>query len=81
MTIMSTEVVAKAMKLVVTVAAAKADANDDQVKQLKTRLLPYMQSSAYIERGRTEPIWAMLKDIMGAEWAPTGEYAEQLAVL
>ncbi|AVO25166.1 hypothetical protein KHQ84_gp176 [Rhodococcus phage Finch] len=72
---------AKSMKIVLTVGAAQQEATPEQREQLKTRLLPYVQSDAYVKLGREEPIWAMLADIMGRDWKPSGEWAEHLAAL
>lgn len=73
--------IAKSMKIVLTVGAAQSDATPEQRDQLKLRLVPYVQSNAYVKLGREEPIWAMLKDIMGRDWTPSGEWAEHLAAL
>lgn len=73
--------IAKSMKVVLTVGAAQADATPEQREQLQLRLVPYVQSNAYIKLGREEPIWAIIKDIMGRDWTPSGEWAERLAAL
>jgi hypothetical protein len=59
------------------VGAARADASPAQVEQMRARIVPVMrdQSVPYVE------VRAVLQQIMGPDWAPSGDWAAQIDAL
>lgn len=66
--------------LVAYIAAARFVADPDQAEELKARVLPALERYRRYEIGEPE-ILELVDQIMGPDWQPTGEWAEQLVAL
>jgi hypothetical protein len=63
----------EALALTMLVGAANWDATPEQREKLRTRLTPLLQR--YKEDGNEAHIRAALRDVMGVQWKPTGDWA------
>lgn len=64
------------MAFVLTISAANADATPAQRATLRLRVKPLLDR--YRVDGNHDPILAVLRDVMGPGWQPSGEWAEAI---
>lgn len=55
------------------IGAANADGTPEQRRALRRRVKPLLEQ--YRVDGRQDPVLAVLRDVMGAEWKPSGDWA------
>lgn len=60
--------------------AARADATPSQLVHLRDVLLPALEGH-YLETADESEVRLILAQIMGEDWAPTGEWAAQIGLL
>lgn len=58
------------------IGAANADGTPEQRAALRRRVKPLLDQ--YRVDGNHDPVVAALRDVMGAEWKPSGEWAEAI---
>jgi hypothetical protein len=56
--------------------AAKADGTPEQREALRTTVTPLI--AEFRRTGDTAPIRAAVRSVMGADWAPSGEWAQAI---
>lgn len=71
---------AESLILTLTVGAASATATPEQRAELHDRLREILPRYRVFEVDETA-VHAVITDVMGADWAPTGTYAEQIDAL
>jgi translation elongation factor EF-Tu-like GTPase len=70
---------AKMLRFVVYVSAARADADPEQLQRLRTEVPPLLDQLR--ADGQTLPVVNRVREIMGPEWQPTGDWARQIHAL
>lgn len=71
---------AAALRLLLLVGAARADATPEQLERLRAEL-PTALRGRYASTGDESEVRALLVKVMDPSWAPSGKWAEQLAAL
>lgn len=61
------------------IGAARADATAEQVGRLRAEVMPLLD--AYRVTGDESPVRQKVREIMGAGWEPTGDWAAQIGRL
>jgi len=61
------------------IGAARADATPAQRQALQERLMPLLPR--YRSEGDEGPIRAAVRDVMGVDWKPTGQWREWISKL
>ncbi|MFC9555563.1 hypothetical protein ACFTWF_32530 [Rhodococcus sp. NPDC056960] len=69
----ATDQIGRTLSFIMKVAAARQDATPDQLLQLRDRLVPRLRE--FQATGDTTLCEAILREIMGADWKPTGQFA------
>lgn len=70
----------EAIGLCVLAGAARADGDESQVEQLRDRL-PGVVRGQYVTEGDASAVRAVIREVMGEEWRPSGAWAAQLDAL
>lgn len=70
----NSDAIRSAMRSVSLIAAARQDANPEQLRRLKAALAPFLRDSRRILE--TDQIREKLAAVMGKDWKPTGEWAQ-----
>ncbi|EWT05055.1 hypothetical protein N864_07585 [Intrasporangium chromatireducens Q5-1] len=68
---------AESLRLVLLVGAARADATPEQLDALRDRI-PEAMRGRYVSTGDETEVRAVLLDVMGRDWKPSGEWAAQI---
>lgn len=66
----------QAIRFVIFVGAAYHDATEDQRQKLNDKLPPLLD--IYKETGREALVRIAIRDILGQQWAPSGDYKKQI---
>jgi hypothetical protein len=70
-------VLAESLRLVLLVGAARADAAPDQLDALRERI-PAAMRGQYVSTGDEAEVRAVLLEVMGHDWKPSGQWAAQI---
>lgn len=67
----------RALRFVFYLGAANADATPEQRSVLHERIKPML--AQFRQDGKVAPLVAAIRDVMGLEWQPTGQWARAIS--